>query len=507
MQFSYGPGPSRYFSLTADAIASVTYPLDNVAGTVFVEFVTEPLCPGHEEFACSFGYTSGDYIAGIQVRDSTGLPSNEGWHPFDGTGEWTGEKFYQETVVHEVGHVVAGQLMGEDERDEMTRLFYKRDPMGEQDGRIGVPSDWDGATWEDSIREAVAEVFKDTFFPRSKRAYDNRTSWSLPEDNFRRYLELIGLRFEGVQGAKEARLYTPDLGHSLEIASGGVNWVPYLEPGGFWDHADATEGGDPFDPEIWWAMPGISIQGGLGKTVPYALHELPLGQIGGSMTFTTSEIMELGGRAVEAYADLSMDVDIDLADFAYATTEYMVGIPDGHWFKDPSTWSMGGWADPLFAEYTTIARYGLRWRMIDGLGNHIYQATPVDEYLLLCSKWTDLDGDVSDMGTPDVNGPLTFPTLDALHGAGYLDNGFLNLALILDFAHEEGDPEAPLAYTYYPTTPSAPGVVESWAARLWGIQWAMAPDTMPPFPGSDLPATAVPSRVLSVRRSKARAGV
>lgn len=509
MEFEFGGGPAQYVSEAQAALESVTYPLEKVGGKVRVNFPVEPACPGHSEFACTQMYIAGPYVAIIEVRDSTALPLDQGWHPFSGVpGEWNGRNFYRESVVHELGHVIAGTFTASpDARAEMCGLFRFMDIMGPEDGRPGQPGDWNGApTWAHHIEEAVAETFKDVFMPKRDRQYDNRTAWRLPQANFRRFLELMGLDFEPKIGSRERRLYTPDLGHPTELTAvqnGHDNWVEYPQPDGWWDHADFVFKQTDTGYKVWWGVPGRG--NFLVLFNRYALHERPLGILGGSITFGHIDIIELGGRNVTAFSDLT----IPNPDYTkpYATDGEDPSTPVGWWGDFPSTWGVG-WDGELFRGYTNFARYGMRWRMVDSGVQQVYVGTPVDNYLQVCSKMVTYSDGVFPAGVPSISGPLAFPRLDILHDLGYADDANLNLQMVLQFEHRAFDPVTGNQdfNESFASTPSAPGGVEKWAATLWGISWFLPPDTMPPWPYTDL-AEAGAGPVLAVRRSKMTAGV
>jgi hypothetical protein len=85
--------------------------------------------------------------------------------------------FLTESMMHELGHVMVAFL----DSQQFPPLFFRN-------GTRGTDADWRpaAADWEDHIEEAVAETFKDVYYPG--RAYDNRTHWKLPRQNFEAFV-------------------------------------------------------------------------------------------------------------------------------------------------------------------------------------------------------------------------------------------------------------------------------------------------------------------------------
>lgn len=79
-------------------------------------------------------------------------------------------RFYQETVAHEMGHVLSFSL-NDTGRDLLSRLFNC-----ENTTEAWFPA---AAQWADRPGEAIAETFKDAFLPIEFREYDNRTNITL----------------------------------------------------------------------------------------------------------------------------------------------------------------------------------------------------------------------------------------------------------------------------------------------------------------------------------------
>ena len=496
MEFEFGGGPAQHVGEAQAALASVTYPLEKVGGKVRVNFPVEPACPGHSEFACTQMYLSGPYVAVIGVRDSTGLPPDQGWHPFSGApGEWNGRNFYRETIVHELGHVIAGTFVGSQEaRDEMCGLFRLMDIMGPEDGRPGQPGDWNSGPWQRHIEEAVAETFKDVFMPKRDRQYDNRTDWRLPQARFRRFLELMGLDFVGDEQKRTRMLYSPDYGHPDE---GGVEWGPYGENETWWDHADGisltAENVDAF-----WTHSSTAAIYFSGAVLPYTLHELATGTLGGGLAFTLADVDKWGGRAVTLDIDWSQTV-MDPLDFSYAHDMIISGDPEA-WYNHPEDWERVGWGAGKWSEFAVRKNWGVEWYLFtDGNPNfHLDPADPASVYL----KSLSFEVEVVPGQTPQYSGEFPFPRRVAIAEGTWATTqlalrAYMDIGSAPFYGHEAG----------FNIVPSGPGVVEQqWASREWGLYMRLPPDVMPPWPYTDLIAASA-GPVLAVRRSRMSGGV
>lgn len=161
-----GTGQQRQW--VEEAIRRVTYPLDRLAVNVTVTWPTEPPCPGHKEFACTTTPDGVNFAMSIrEAFDSSTDP------------DYSGRTFYEETIVHELGHVITFARANLAAREAMCPWFMRR-VSGE--GIVhGVAAQLDNADdlWEDRIQEAMAETIKDAILPHGYRDYDNRTNWEI----------------------------------------------------------------------------------------------------------------------------------------------------------------------------------------------------------------------------------------------------------------------------------------------------------------------------------------
>lgn len=178
MNFSLTNGTARQTGLFNAALGICSYPLDGWKDkTVVVTWVPTVSNPDHSAFADS--WVDGD-TGHIEIRDDLDKPNRD--------VEWTGDNFYMETVLHEMGHIVAG-FKGVTSA-QMTSLFAGNENGG-YPGPGGTDDDWDTGAWQNRIQEAVAETFKDLWMAKSKRVYDNRTNWILSFSALRDFVELM----------------------------------------------------------------------------------------------------------------------------------------------------------------------------------------------------------------------------------------------------------------------------------------------------------------------------
>lgn len=136
----------------------LNFSLDPYSFTNTVSFDPDPSPSSDTEFA----WTTTTDPAAVEtvIRDD---------FPHFGGHEWNSREFAMETVAHELGHALMGQLPSSD-------LIRLRDMF------VTDPSDWNdtNAAWEDRGLEGAAETFKDAFLPQRFRAYANRTNRKLP---------------------------------------------------------------------------------------------------------------------------------------------------------------------------------------------------------------------------------------------------------------------------------------------------------------------------------------
>lgn len=163
-----------------EALRRITYPLDSLEVNVTVTWPVEPSLPGHREFACTS--TPDGINFALEIRESLDTST---------MSDYSGRLFYEETVVHEMAHVITFAMTTTEEREALTPMFYKT-VQGEGLVR-GTAPDLNPADkdWGDRIQETMAEVVKDAIMPSTYRDYDNRTNWLLDKAQYEAFMHAI----------------------------------------------------------------------------------------------------------------------------------------------------------------------------------------------------------------------------------------------------------------------------------------------------------------------------
>lgn len=89
--------------------------------------------------------------------------------PFKGQGPFAGDKFFIESVVHELGHHLF-QFISEENQGRIVGMFGAQ--SGEEFAAVHKP-------WFNRPVEGMAETFKDSFLAAINRVYYNRTNEKL----------------------------------------------------------------------------------------------------------------------------------------------------------------------------------------------------------------------------------------------------------------------------------------------------------------------------------------
>lgn len=177
-------GTTRQQGLVRDAIEEATFPWDRSQLKVDFTFVVEGTFESdHFDGATVFGDTafitaqtgdiSGDRAV-IRIWDKL---DDHDYLKVHGLAIFASDAFFKETVLHELGH--AWQQAELD--DEAQHVFQT---CWAPSSGIVVP--WDTGGHDGQAREALAETFKDVFFPG--RAFDNRTQHKMMHSSFPDYL-------------------------------------------------------------------------------------------------------------------------------------------------------------------------------------------------------------------------------------------------------------------------------------------------------------------------------
>lgn len=182
MNVVFANGTNQQQGFTRSAIAFCTFDFDRIDTTVTFEFVNAGVIdndPNDGRTVFAYTTTGGSDDCGrsntatIQVLNTLDTLTE---------GPWSGVTFFMETIIHEIGHVVAGKF------DDAARAAIS--------AALGASVEsWgnDSLAWEDRASEAWAESFKDVWLPREYRRYDDRTHYRLrdTEDSFAAMLRVM----------------------------------------------------------------------------------------------------------------------------------------------------------------------------------------------------------------------------------------------------------------------------------------------------------------------------
>jgi len=191
------------------AIAPLLYDFDRIEAKVTFVTVPEPPCVGHSDYMCTQQLGPEEpwpVTYRVYIREGADDPDA----PFNAGVKTRVRLFFQESIVHELGHIVSFTYLNDDASRTTAAAAFTRD------GRHGTLADWspDGSAWGDRVIEAVAEVFKDAFVPRNARVFDNRTNWRIDRAGYAALMHLLVPDFidefhNGVWGADLGRWAFP----------------------------------------------------------------------------------------------------------------------------------------------------------------------------------------------------------------------------------------------------------------------------------------------------------
>jgi hypothetical protein len=175
------------------AMDHARFPWQRISTQVEVEWVDFDTLKGlqathHHDFAFTLNYPDPADPCGrpnfskIWIRDDLDDPQRPGTESNHPHGYYAGQAFYEETVMHELGHVVQGKYTPE----QISRLT-----LGVYGGHS--ESDWNDEKleWWHKRQESDAETFKDVWLPRPHRKFDNRTNHRMNETGFGIYLSVL----------------------------------------------------------------------------------------------------------------------------------------------------------------------------------------------------------------------------------------------------------------------------------------------------------------------------
>lgn len=259
-------------ALIEQAIAVATFPWDRLFTTVTFYSLPEPSCPGHQDYMCTHGTDDG---YAIEIRD--GVESSD--HPANGSlGREATARFFRESIVHELGHVVTFTVANSDAlRTQMASWFVR-------DTTFGALVDWNplGAPWPDRVQEGAAEFFKDLYMPRSARVYNTRSAWKMDYQHFGNWMALMETitcptDFTSINWGPGADSYLGDLCYPQP----GYRSYPGVGLHGGWPGATYSTPHPVHPGEVGYAGPMVSTEDGWvalnpadadGLRVTFTLH-------------------------------------------------------------------------------------------------------------------------------------------------------------------------------------------------------------------------------------------
>lgn len=213
------------------ALASCSYPLDAIEASVTV---TWGACTSlNHAYMQTVPNSDGTFTITIEPwADDPTNPNNGGLSQVDL------HRFYLESFVHELGHVVAYKLLGSDDlRTQVCGLFWTP-ASGGTGRRTGALADWapDGYPWAKAIQEAVAEAFKVAYYT-GDLVFGNRTEWYI----------------DGAQWLDFAKLLAPPTGFRDDFSSGTMA-LDNAQGAMRLDARRISDGSDLGAPPTWWNL-------------------------------------------------------------------------------------------------------------------------------------------------------------------------------------------------------------------------------------------------------------
>lgn len=174
--YSFSNGTAQQRAWFTEAIEAATFPWDELPLSGTIEFVSTD--PGGRPGDYAYTTITGDTFV-TQIRDD--MDTNDAyWRsavPFNQlppNDPGNVERFFKETVVHELFHVALGGL----DAAAYARFCGYLLPVA------SYPADWNpDGPWDAKALESVVEIAKDLFLPKPPRLYDNRTARKLNRDH------------------------------------------------------------------------------------------------------------------------------------------------------------------------------------------------------------------------------------------------------------------------------------------------------------------------------------
>lgn len=187
LQVSFGGATSNQRALVHATVDLSLFDFERLPNEVEFDFSSQPPPQLHNAFA----YTSvggnfdschkpiSDTVTVLSDLDDPNRAGDEGGAP---RGTWAGDKFFMETIHHELGHCIA-QRFSEADIAAICACF-------------GLPASawsapYDSVPWEQQVRESFAETFKDIYLPRGLRKFNNRTKHRLLRSKYEDFFVIL----------------------------------------------------------------------------------------------------------------------------------------------------------------------------------------------------------------------------------------------------------------------------------------------------------------------------
>lgn len=154
------------------------------------------------------------FTSGLFLEQSAFVRYNE--DILDDSGPFGGERYFKETIAHEMGHVLVSSL-GPDFRysppffdgallpfeegnSHYGNVFYQDELLKLFGGSYAQLEDDQDKPWQERPLEGLCETIKDVFMRPGDRKFINRTRQRLKPEDFRRFVALI---YDGLWAARK----------------------------------------------------------------------------------------------------------------------------------------------------------------------------------------------------------------------------------------------------------------------------------------------------------------
>jgi len=172
-------GTDRQRALFDDALEQAIFPWDRIPHDVYVRWEADPEREYHNEAAVT--------TVSYKRVDACERPIHAAIDFRADLDSAFTERFYRETVVHELGHVLASMM----HTSQIDRIVACYRDATRADWSPEVEDPTAGTNWTERVEEAFCESFKDVYLPRAYRQFNQRTKWVLRRDRYDEWLGVI----------------------------------------------------------------------------------------------------------------------------------------------------------------------------------------------------------------------------------------------------------------------------------------------------------------------------